>query len=89
MRRDSRPPPPDLGRAPEDDPDVRQKLSAMGVRYERVAMQRSDRNPFGDLLTLFAYFVHLERIAVAQRDANALLSGDDSRRQHQQETNKK
>jgi glycosyltransferase involved in cell wall biosynthesis len=49
--------------APEDDPEIRHKLAAMGVRYERVPMQRTDRNPFGDLLTLFG----LTRLLRAER----------------------
>lgn len=38
--------------APEDDPAVTAALAALGVRYQRVAMQRAARNPFADLGTL-------------------------------------
>src|SRR3546814_2929680 len=41
--------------APEDDDGIRQVLAALGVRYQRTPMQRTNRNPFADLLTLASY----------------------------------
>lgn len=39
--------------APEDDPEVTAALGRMGVGYRQIPMQRADRNPLGDLRTLF------------------------------------
>lgn len=38
--------------APEDDPAVTAALAVFGVRYHRIDMQRTARNPFADLGTL-------------------------------------
>lgn len=38
--------------APEEDPEVERVLAAMGVRYQRIAMWRTNVNPFADLWTL-------------------------------------
>lgn len=39
--------------APDDDPATEASLQAMGVRYRRISMQRTERNPLGDLRTLW------------------------------------
>lgn len=41
-----------LAVAPEDDPEVRDALAAMGVHYQAVPMQRTSLSPFQDLRTL-------------------------------------
>ncbi len=41
-----------LAVAPEDDPDVRAALAAMGVRYQPVRMARTGLSPFQDFQTL-------------------------------------
>lgn len=41
-----------LAVAPEDDPEVRAALAAMGVRYQPVRMERTGLSPFQDLRTL-------------------------------------
>jgi glycosyltransferase involved in cell wall biosynthesis len=38
--------------APEDDPEVREALAAMGVTYRQVPMQRASISPVADLVTL-------------------------------------
>ena len=49
--------------APEDDPEVEQALAAMGVRYQRIAMWRTNLNPFADLWTLVGLvrLIHREK----------------------------
>lgn len=47
--------------APDDDAPTAQALAAIGVRYRQIAMQRTDRNPFGDLRTLAGLIALMRR----------------------------